>query len=314
VTVKRDSPLLGGIEAGGTKFVCAMGTAGEDIRAETQIPTTTPDETLGRAIAFFQEAVATHGTLAAMGIASFGPVARDPAAPDWGHITATPKPGWSETDIAGAVGRALDLPVAFETDVGGAALGEGLLGAARGLSDFVYVTVGTGIGGGAVAGGRLVHGLVHPEIGHLPVRRRLDGDDWPGICPYHGDCLEGLASGPAIKARWSRPAGELPGDHAAWDYEAAYLAEICVALTVILSPERIVLGGGVMQQRHLLPRIRERTRALIGDYIAHERLKGDLESYIVPPGLGPRSGIAGALAMASARAAGGAADRLADMA
>jgi len=307
-------PLVGAIEAGGTTVVCAVGTGGGDIRAETAFATAGAEETLAAATAFFQETAAEHGELAAIGIASFGPVDRDPDSPGWGRITATPKPGWQNTDIAGAIGRALGVPVAFETDVAGAAIGEGLYGAARGLTDFAYITVGTGIGGGLVAGGRLLHGLVHPEIGHLPVRRRDASDSFEGSCPYHGACLEGLASGPAIAARWGRPPAELERDHPAWAFEADYLAELCATLTLTLSPQRILLGGGIMRQGHLFPALRARTRHLLGGYIAHARLQGDLSSYILPPGLGERAGIAGALAMARARAAGAATDCLPAMA
>lgn len=293
-------PLVGGIEAGGTKFVCAVGHPPDDIRAETRFPTTTPVETLERAIAFFHEAQAEHGRLAGIGIASFGPVDRGPGSPGWGRITSTPKPGWWDTDVAGPLATALGCPVAFETDVTGAAIAEGLYGAAHVLRDFVYVTVGTGIGGGVIAGGRPVNGLIHPELGHIRPARRREDDDFAGICPYHGDCLEGLASGPAIEARWGRPAAELAPEHPAWETEADYLAQMCATLTFLLSPERIILGGGVMAQSHLFERIRERTAKLIGGYLDHARLRGGMGDYIVPPALGGRAGVVGALAMAEA--------------
>lgn len=302
MTRNSNRPLVAGIEAGGTKFACAVGCPPDDIRAETRFPTTTPEETLPRAIAFFRETVANHGPIAALGIASFGPVDRRPDSPGWGRITSTPKPGWQNTDVTGPLAGALGCPAAFETDVTGAAIGEGLYGAGRGLGDFVYVTVGTGIGGGVVAGGRPVNGLIHPELGHMRPVRRLEGDDFAGICPYHGDCLEGLASGPAIKARWGRPAEELPPEHPAWGFEAEYLAQICATLTFLLSPERIILGGGVMAQTHLFERIRATTTELIGGYLDHARLLGGMEDYVVPPALGGRAGIVGALAMAEALA------------
>jgi len=297
-------PLVGGIEAGGTKFVCALGRPPENIRAEARFPTTTPEETLARAITFFRKATADHGAPVALGIASFGPLDRCPDSPDWGRITSTPKPGWQGTDVTGPLADALGCPIAFETDVTGAALGEGTYGAARGLRDFVYVTVGTGIGGGIVAGGRPVHGLIHPELGHIRPARRLEGDDFAGICPAHGDCLEGLASGAALATRWGRPAEALAEDHPAWMFEADYLAQMCATLTFTLSVERIILGGGVMTQAHLFERVRGITAELLGGYLRHERLASSLDNYIVPPALGGRAGVVGALAMAEAVATG----------
>jgi fructokinase len=216
------SRLLAGIEAGGTKIVCAVGTGPEDLRAETRFPTTTPEETIDRAVEFFRRAAAAE-PLAAIGIASFGPIDPDPASTSFGFVTSTPKPGWAQVDLAGAVARALGVPFGFDTDVNAAALGEHRWGAARGLDTFVYLTVGTGIGGGAMVGGRLAHGLLHPEMGHLLIPRR-DDDDFPGVCPFHGSCFEGMASGPALEGRWGQPAETLPDDHPAWELEAHYLA------------------------------------------------------------------------------------------
>jgi fructokinase len=288
--------LYGGLEAGGTKFVCAVGTGPEDLRAELRLPTTTPEETIGRAIAFFREQQVAHGKIAALGIGSFGPVDLDKTSPTWGYITSTPKAGWRNTDLASAMGRALEVPVAFTTDVGAAALGEGRWGAAQGLKDFVYVTIGTGIGGAAFAGGQLVQGLVHPEMGHLRVPREK-GDDFKGFCPFHGDCLEGLASGPAIAARWGCPAEELPVDHLAWQLEAEYLAQLAATLTMVLSPRRILIGGGVLRQASLFPRIRKRLAELLGGYLASPAFR-DLETYLQPPALGQRAGVLGALCLA----------------
>jgi fructokinase len=205
--------LYGGIEAGGTKFVCAVGSGPHDVRAEARFPTTNPAETIGRAIDFFRRQAGPG--LAAIGIASFGPVDPSPGSPTFGYITTTPKPGWANTDLAGPVGRALGVPVGFDTDVNGAALGEYRWGAAQGCDTFVYLTVGTGIGGGGMAGGKLMHGLLHPEMGHMRLPHDLAADPFPGICPFHSDCLEGLASGPAIEARWSQRAETLPPDHPA---------------------------------------------------------------------------------------------------
>lgn len=290
------SRLLGAIEAGGTKFVCAVGTGPEDLRHETRIPTTSPDETVAAAVASIARAAGGEA-LAAVGIASFGPIDPNPRSATWGRITTTPKPGWAGTDLAGAVGRALDVPVGFDTDVNGAALGERRWGAARDLDTFVYVTIGTGIGGGAMVEGRLLHGLLHPEMGHMLLARR-DDDEFAGACPFHGSCLEGMASGPALERRWGRKADTLPDDHPAWELEAHYLALGLVNLVCVLSPQRIILGGGVMSRRQLFPLIRQKVRSLLGGYVQAAAITQDSEQFIVPPGLGSRSGVLGALALA----------------
>ena len=236
------SRLLGGIEAGGTKFVCALGRGPAELLAEARFPTTTPGETIARAIEFFRQAAGDEMP-AAVGIGSFGPIDADPESPTFGHITSTPKPGWAHTDLAGAVARALDVPVGFDTDVNAAALAEHRWGAARGLDTFAYLTVGTGIGGGAMVGGHLVHGLVHPEMGHLLIARRED-DDFPGVCPFHGGCLEGMASGPALEKRWGHAAEMLPDDHPAWDLEAHYLALGLANIVCVLSPSGSFSAAG----------------------------------------------------------------------
>jgi fructokinase len=207
--------LWGGIEAGGTKFVCAVGTGPDDLWAEERFPTTTPAESIGRAVEFFRR-WQENESLAAVGIASFGPVDPDPGSPTFGYITTTPKQGWAHTDFAGAVQRALHVPVGFDTDVNVAALGEHRWGAAQGLDTFVYLTIGTGIGGGGMVNGKLIHGLVHPEMGHVRIPHDRELDPFPGACPYHGDCLEGLAAGPALEARWGQRGETLPADHPAW--------------------------------------------------------------------------------------------------
>ncbi|GEQ98661.1 hypothetical protein JCM17844_22980 [Iodidimonas gelatinilytica] len=211
--------LLGGIEAGGTKTICLIGTGPDDIRAQIQMPTRTADETIPDIVAFFRERSVELGPVARVGLASFGPIDRDPLSATWGHVLTTPKTGWAGADFAGAVARALDVPVTFDTDVNGAALAEGLWGAAQDVADYAYLTVGTGIGGGIVANGRLVHGAMHPELGHMAVPRDPETDPFEGHCPFHGDCLEGLASGPAIEARWGHPAYDLSADHPAWAME-----------------------------------------------------------------------------------------------
>lgn len=289
--------LLGGIEAGGTKFVCAVGTGPDDIRAETRFPTTDPDETIGRAIAFFREQAAVAGELAAVGIAAFGPLDPDPDSPRYGYITSTPKPGWADTDFAGQLRRALGLPVGFDTDVNGAALGEWRWGAAQGLHTFIYLTIGTGIGGGGMANGRLLHGLIHPEMGHIRLPHDWEQDPYEGHCPFHGDCLEGMAAGPAIGERWGQPAESLPPDHPAWELESEYLAHALVNFILTLSPQRLVLGGGVMEQPQLLPLVRRKVQELLNGYVQSPLILERIDEYIVPPGLGNRAGVLGALAL-----------------
>lgn len=290
-------PLWGGIEAGGTKFVCAVGTGPDDLRAEVRFPTTAPEETIGRAIEFFEEQ-SRHEPLSAVGIASFGPVDPSPASRTFGYITTTPKLGWAHVDFAGTVRRALGVPVGFDTDVNVAALGEGRWGAAQGLDTYVYLTIGTGIGGGGVVDGRLLHGLVHPEMGHIPIPHDRESDPYPGGCPYHGDCLEGLATGPAIEERWGQRAETLPADHPAWPLEAHYLALGLASFICILSPQRIIMGGGVMRQEHLFPMIREEVKVILNGYIQSPAILEAIDSYIVPPSLGNRSGVLGAIALA----------------
>lgn len=270
--------LYGAIEAGGTKFVCGAGSGLEDLEL-IQFPTTSPEATIGRAIEFFQ-----GKAVAAIGIASFGPVDLRT-----GHITTTPKAGWVDTDIAGAVGRALGVPVGFDTDVNGAALGEARWGAAEGEPDFVYLTVGTGIGGGAMVNGQLVHGKLHAEMGHLRIPRE-PGDSFRGVCSWHHDCLEGLAAGPAIEGRWGSPARELPESHPAWALEARYLALGLSNIACVLSPRRIVMGGGVMEQAHLFPAIRREIARVLNGYLDPPE--------IVPAMLGGRAGVLGALVLA----------------
>jgi len=297
--------MLGGIEAGGTKFVCGVGTGPDDLLTE-QFPTTTPDITLAQVIDFFKR----HGgsELEAIGIGSFGPVDLDLTSPAYGHITTTPKPGWANFDLAGTVARELNVPVGFDTDVNAALLGESRWGAAQGLSDAVYLTIGTGVGGGAMVNGQVVHGLVHPEMGHLRLPHDLTADPFPGICPYHGDCLEGLACGPAMQKRWNAPAATLPPDHPAWALEAHYLALALVNITVTLSPQRILLGGGVMQQPQIFELLRADFARLLNGYVQHPEILDRLSDFIQPPGLGSRAGILGSLVLAEIEQAASALD------
>ena len=290
--------LFGAIEGGGTKFVCAVGKADGQILSETRFPTTTPDETLGRAIQFFQEQSTTLGKLSSLGIACFGPLDPNPSSPTFGQILPTPKPGWTGTNVVGQLQAALGIPIGFDTDVNGAALGEARWGAAQGLSTFLYFTIGTGIGGGAMVEGKLLHGLIHPEMGHVLLPHDTARDPFPGICPFHGDCFEGLASGPALEKRWGQRAETLPADHPAWELEADYIAIAMEGFICAFSPQRIILGGGVPQQPQLIPLVQTKTLALLANYIQSKEVLENMDRYIVPPELGSRAGIAGALALA----------------
>jgi fructokinase len=290
-------PVFGGIEAGGTKFVCAVGTGPADLRDEIRFPTTTPAETMGRALDYFKEQAARE-PLAAVGIASFGPVDPNPNSPTFGYITSTPKPGWANTDFGQAISRALGLPVGFDTDVNGAALGEHRWGAAQGLDSFIYLTIGTGIGGGGLMNGRLMHGLVHPEMGHILLPPHPDDPHPEGFCPYHGHCLEGMASGPAIEKRWGQRAEALPPDHPACTLESYYLALGLVDFICTLSPQRLIVGGGVMAQPHLFALLRRQVQALLNGYVQSPVILERIDDYIVPPALGSRAGVLGAIALA----------------
>lgn len=292
------SQWFGGIEAGGTWFKCLVGAAPSTILDEIRIPTASPAETIRQVIAFF-EPFARRGELAAVGIASFGPVDLNPASPTWGCITTTPKPGWAGVDLRGQVQQALNLPVAFDTDVNAAAFGEYTwVPENQGLDNLAYMTVGTGIGVGVFANQRPLHGLLHSEAGHLVIPHDVKRDPFSGVCPYHGDCLEGLASGPAIARRWGCPGEALPDGHPAWELEGEYLALGLANLIYTLSPQRIVLGGGVMQHTALYEIVRRRVQQLLNGYLSSPLLLEKIDDYIVPPALGSRSGVLGAIAMA----------------
>jgi fructokinase len=285
--------IYGTVEMGGTKTSCAVGSSPDDLARELTIPTTEPSETLGRVVEHLSSLSA-----AAVGIASFGPLELRPGHPDYGHIRFTPKEGWSGIDVVGPFSTALAVPIGLDTDVNGAALGEGEWGAGRGLGSFVYVTVGTGIGGGAVVEGRPIHGLGHPEMGHITVRRHPD-DDYPGSCPAHGDCLEGLANGPAVEGRHGTPGSELGGDQLdrAIAIEAFYLTQLARDLVYMLAPERIILGGGVS----LMPGLVERVGAgLAAELAGYPGLAEHEQGFVVAPGLGRLSGLAGGLVLADA--------------
>ncbi len=291
--------LLAGVELGGTKCVCILGTGPDDVRAIERLPTGEREETLRQIESVLERWRQQFGAPRALGIASFGPIDLKPGSATWGYITSTPKPGWRDTDIAQRLGRRFGVPVMFDTDVNGAAFAEGRWGAARGLSDYAYITVGTGIGGGSIVRGKSVFGLTHTELGHVRVAR-VPGDTFAGVCPYHGDCIEGLASGPAIEARAGMPASELPPDHPAWGFVAHGLAQMLHTMVLTTAPARILLGGGVMSaQAHLFDRIREELKRSLGGYVEAPEIEQGLAKYIVPPGLGTMAGPLGALALAA---------------
>lgn len=290
--------ILGALEAGGTKMVCSIGDEQGKLFERESFPTTTPEETLPLLIDFYR-----GKGIEALGIGTFGPIDLNPASPTYGYLTTTPKPGWQNCPIMPRMRDELGVPAAIDTDVNAAALAEFRMGAAKGLGTCLYVTVGTGIGGGVIAEGTLQHGLVHPEWGHILLRQHPEDPLPGGVCPYHDGCLEGLASGPSFDRRWGMSAKVLPQDHIGWQIEAYYLAQLCVTALVTLSAECIVLGGGVMQKEFLFPMIRKQTLALLGGYIAHDRVLNHIDEIIVPPGLGVHSGVTGALLLA-AQAAG----------
>jgi fructokinase len=304
--VPGSPPLVAAIEAGGTKFVCAVGTGpGEGILARQRFDTgSDPARLLDTIAAWFVAQQEVWGRIAALGVASFGPVDLDERSPTHGFITTTPKPGWQNADLLGSLRRALPrIPFGFDTDVNGAALGEGRWGAARELNDFLYVTVGTGIGGGAVAGGRVVHGLVHPEMGHIQMPR-VPGDEFQGACPFHGRCWEGLCSGPAIAARAGIPAEDLPPDHPAWDATIRSMGHALATLTCVLSPRRIVLGGSVRKggrlgEERFFAGVRRAFRETLAGYVLSPALdEHGINTFIVPPALGDDAGVCGAIALA----------------
>jgi fructokinase len=288
--------LYGAIEAGGTKFVCAVGSSPDDLHIE-KFDTTTPKETISNTIQFFREQN-SRNKLNAIGIGSFGPIDLDKNSDTYGYITSTPKPNWAHIDFVGAIHNEFNIPIGFDTDVNAAAFGEHYWGAAKGLSDFIYLTIGTGIGGGGMLNGQLMHGLVHPEMGHIFIP--LDSkDEYKGKCPFHKNrCFEGLASGPAIQERWNKQAKDLGSNHKAWELEAHYISMALINYICTLSPQRIIIGGGVMKQKHLFPLIHEKVINMLNDYIQSPEIVNNISNYIVPPSLGNRAGILGGIALA----------------
>ena len=283
--------LIGALEAGGTKMVCSIGDSQGNVLQRASFPTQSPGETIPQIVDFIE-----RFGVKALGIGSFGPLDLRPKSPTYGCIMRSPKKEWQGFPLLHELRTALNIPCAIDTGVNAAALAESVLGAGRGLNSLLYVTVGTGIGGGLILNGKLVHGLVHPELGHM-LMRPARGDSMPdGACPFHRGCLEGLASGPAIEKRWGLSPRLMMADHPAWELEADYLSQMCVNAIFTVSPEIIVLGGGIMQQQHLYPRIRERVVTLLGGYVSSERVSRErISGYIVPPALGVNSGVVGAL-------------------
>jgi fructokinase len=288
--------VYGGIETGGTKFVCAAGTTPGDL-VKMRFATTSPDESIEKAVDFFQDCSGLM-QLTAIGIASFGPLDLDENSPTYGCITTTPKDAWSDINIIEKIRSQLNIPVIIDTDVNGAALGEQVWGAARGLDTFIYLTVGTGIGGGGLVNGGLMHGLLHPEMGHIRIPHDWQKDPYRGSCPFHGDCLEGLASGKAMELRWGQSPEKLPADHPAWELEADYLASAINNFICTISPQRIIIGGGLMKNPGLMPAVRQKVVENLSGYVRSEEITRDIDHYIVAPALGDLAGVIGALELA----------------
>lgn len=279
--------MLGAIEAGGTKFVCAVGDMDYNVVDLIELPTTTPEETMDKVRSFFKEY-----NVSAMGIGSFGPAEIRPNSPKYGCITTTPKIKWKNFNILDSIKDSINVPMVFHTDVTMAALGETKFGAGQGVSNCIYITIGTGIGVGAVINGQLLQGMSHPEMGHVFVKRHPT-DDFIGVCPYHQDCLEGLASGPAIEKRWNKKANLLAENEEVWEMEGYYIAQALITYILTLSPEKIILGGGVLKQRQLLPIIYKHVKELNKGYVAFEQLEDRILDYIVTPGIEGLSAIKG---------------------
>ncbi|HEX2327000.1 MAG TPA: ROK family protein [Chloroflexota bacterium] len=299
-------PRLGAVEGGGTKFVCAVGTGPERVLARARIETTTPQETLDRVCDFLLRQAA-EAPLDAVGVACFGPLELDPRSPELGSLLATPKPGWSGAPVGRTLRERLGVPVVVDTDVNGAALAEARWGAARDCDPALYLTIGTGIGGGAVIDGRPLHGLLHPEMGHILLPRLPwpDGrpDDFPGACPFHGACFEGLAAGPALTARAGTSLESLDPEHPLWELAAGYIATALATYILVLAPQRIVVGGGVPQGGHLLRRVRRRLPAVLAGYVKRPQVDSGVGEYVVTPRFGQDAGVMGALALAQSAVA-----------
>jgi fructokinase len=289
--------LYGAIEAGGTKFVCCIASGPEHVVEEVRLATTTPEETLRKTVQFFEPYVSS-GRIKTIGVGCFGPLDLNPNSPTYGFITATPKPGWSNTDVRGALQRGLHVNVAFDMDVNVAAVGEYIWGASRGCDPSLYLTIGTGIGGGYLVNGKPLIGLLNLEMGHVLIPHDRERDPFPGSCPFHGDCFEGLANGPAIEKRLGAKGATVPENDPFWDIEADYIASALMNYILTLSPKKIILGGGVMQREFLFPKVRNRVRELLNGYVSSKVVLEKIDQYILPPALGNQSGSMGAIALA----------------
>jgi len=287
--------LYGGIEGGGTKFNCAVGNGPENIIAEARFATTTPAETIGQVIEFFTPYVSQ---LQGLGLGSFGPFDADPSSPAYGYITTTPKPHWANTNVLGLLHEKINLPIVVDMDVVVAGLGEAKWGASKNDSHSLYLTIGTGIGGGYIVNGQPLRGLVSLEMGHIRIPHDLNLDPFQGACPYHGDCFEGLAAGPAVEKRLGQRGETISDDHPFWEIEAGYIASALANYILTLAPQRIIIGGGVMQKSSMFPSVRRKTQELLNGYVQHARIIKHLDEYIVPPALGGRAGTLGCIAMA----------------
>ncbi|MFA9398968.1 MAG: ROK family protein [Clostridiaceae bacterium] len=281
-----------GIEAGGTKFICAISDENGNIIDKASYKTTFPEETMKDVIGFFKDK-----DFSSIGVGCFGPIDPSISSKTYGYITSTPKVAWTNYNIIGELKKHFNVPIGFDTDVNGAALGEQKFGAGIGLDSLVYITIGTGIGAGIIVDNNLIHGLLHPEAGHILLKRHKE-DPYEGKCPYHKDCFEGLASGPAINERWGINAKDISTDHFAWELEAYYIAQALVNYILIVSPKKIIIGGGVMQQEHLFPLIRKNVLDMLNGYVSKKEILEDIDNYIVYPALGQNAGIKGSFALA----------------
>jgi fructokinase len=292
--IMTDIKLFGGIEGGGTKFNCAVGNSPENIIAEARFPTATPVDTVQQVCDFFAPYV---DQIQGIGLGSFGPFDANPASPTYGYITTTPKPHWANTNILGMLREKINLPMVADMDVVVAGLGEAKWGASKNDSHSLYITIGTGIGGGYIVDGKPLHALVSLEMGHIRLRRDPNLDPFQGACPYHGDCFEGLAAGPAVQARFGQRGETLPDDHPFWDVEAGYIAQALVNYILSLAPKKIIIGGGVMQKDFMFPTVRKKVQTLLNGYLTHTMILDHIDEYIVPPALGGRAGVLGSIAL-----------------
>jgi fructokinase len=298
IVLAASEPIYGAVEAGGTKFICVVGRSVHDLLEERRIVTRQPAETLAEVLQFFHAMQIKYGRMRGFGIASFGPIQLDRRARDWGRMLATPKPGWANANLITALQPVADCGIELDTDVNAAALAEAELGAGQGCSSVAYVTVGTGIGAGVAINNQTLRGRMHPEMGHIHVRRDPRDASFPGVCPFHGDCLEGVASGPAIQRRWQSDLSALPEDHVAYSIIGGYLGQLAATIALVTSAERIVFSGGVMESGLLLPHIRDATRDALAGYLPPHEPDGCVENSVCVSALHGRAGVLGAMLLA----------------